>query len=118
MYNFPPTTLSPKANESVTLSCFVSGGISVIWWRNGQKITTATESEYSGGTVSKPSLTITKVTRYHSGNYTCGTSYGSVTATSDSPLRLSVQGTEMVLCSILIDKNGERYQSDIQTINK
>ncbi|CAC5378523.1 Tyrosine-protein phosphatase non-receptor type 11,Tyrosine-protein phosphatase non-receptor type 13,Tyrosine-protein phosphatase corkscrew,Tyrosine-protein phosphatase non-receptor type 6 [Mytilus coruscus] len=94
---YQPKTLSPKANESVTLSCFAFGGNSVTWWRNGQKITTANKFEYSGGTVSNPSLTISKVTRYHSGNYTCGTSYGNVSATSDSQLQLIVKDIPLVL---------------------
>lgn len=103
MYIYPPTTLSPTVNESITLPCAVSGGNSVIWWRNGQNITTANKFEYSGGTVSKPSLTISKVKRHHSGNYTCGTSYGSVTATSDGQIQLSVKGTVIVLSTYLFN---------------
>ncbi|VDI61480.1 Hypothetical predicted protein [Mytilus galloprovincialis] len=91
----PPLHLSPNANESVFLPCEASGGNRVIWRRNGEEITTTGSLEYSGGTVIKPSLTISNVTRYHAGNYTCDTSYGSVTATSDTQLQLSVKGTEI-----------------------
>ncbi|XP_063399781.1 hemicentin-2-like [Mytilus trossulus] len=94
---YPPLQLSPKANDSVILPCYAYGGNRVTWRRNGKKINTTGSSEYSESTVNNPQLTISKVTRNHAGNYTCETSYGSVSATSDTQLQLNVKDIPLVL---------------------
>ncbi|VDI15448.1 Hypothetical predicted protein, partial [Mytilus galloprovincialis] len=90
------SNLSPTANDSVDLPCGASGGNWITWRRNGEEITTMGRLEYSGGTVINPSLTISKVTRNHAGNYTCETSYGSVTATSETRLQINVKDIPIV----------------------
>lgn len=92
-----PLHLSPTSNDSVTLQCAASGGNRVTWRKNGLEITTANNLEYKGGTINNPSLTISKVTRYHSGNYTCDTSYGSVKAISERQVQLNVKGNSILV---------------------
>lgn len=93
VYVYNPPNLSPKSHDKVILPCVANGGNRITWRRNGQEIIITSGLEYSGGTTNNPSLTIFNVTRYHSGNYTCETAYGSVIATSNTQLQLNVKGT-------------------------
>lgn len=85
--------LNIRANDTITLLCVVTGGNRVAWRRNNQIIDTTSSMEYSGGTVKTPPLTISKLTRYHSGNYTCETSYDLVKVTSKKAIQLNVKGS-------------------------
>ncbi|CAG2247218.1 Tyrosine-protein phosphatase 1,Phosphatidylinositol phosphatase PTPRQ,Tyrosine-protein phosphatase non-receptor type 7,Receptor-type tyrosine-protein phosphatase R,Tyrosine-protein phosphatase non-receptor type 13,Tyrosine-protein phosphatase non-receptor type 5,Tyrosine-protein phosphatase non-receptor type 11,Tyrosine-protein phosphatase corkscrew,Receptor-type tyrosine-protein phosphatase H [Mytilus edulis] len=94
VYN--PVHRNIRANDTITLQCVITGGNSVAWRRNNQTIDTASNVRYSGGTVNTPSLTITNVTRYHSGNYTCETSYDLVKVTSKKAIQLFVKDIPLV----------------------
>ncbi|VDI32931.1 Hypothetical predicted protein, partial [Mytilus galloprovincialis] len=94
VYN--PVHRNIRANDTITLQCVITGGNSVAWRRNNQTIDTTSNVRYSGGTVNTPSLTITNVTRYHSGNYTCETSYDLVKVTSKKAIQLFVKDIPLV----------------------
>ncbi|XP_076116652.1 uncharacterized protein LOC143084129 [Mytilus galloprovincialis] len=94
VYN--PLHRNIRANDTITLQCVITGGNSVAWRRNNQIIDTTSNVRYSGGTVNTPSLTITNVTRYHSGNYTCETSYDLVKVTSKKAIQLFVKDIPLV----------------------
>ncbi|XP_052065714.1 receptor-type tyrosine-protein phosphatase mu-like isoform X2 [Mytilus californianus] len=96
VYVQDPINLNIRANETVTLPCVATGGNRVAWRRNNQEIVTTSSMEYSGGTVNTPPLTISKLSRYHSGNYTCETSYDLVKVTSKKAIQLYVKDTPLV----------------------
>ncbi|XP_076116654.1 receptor-type tyrosine-protein phosphatase alpha-like [Mytilus galloprovincialis] len=100
VYN--PVQRNIRANDTITLQCLITGGNSVTWRRNNQIIDTTSRVGYSGGTVNTPSLTITNVTRYHSGNYTCETSYDLVYVISKETIHLLVKDIPLVYQSSAI----------------
>lgn len=94
---YDPVNMNIRSNDTVTLQCVVTGGNGVAWRRNNQIIYTANSLGYSGGTVNTPSLTISNVTRYHSGNYTCETSYDLIKVSSKKTIQLYVKGNRVLL---------------------
>ncbi|VDH90360.1 Hypothetical predicted protein, partial [Mytilus galloprovincialis] len=91
-----PLNIYLRANTTVTLRCEATGGVLVSWRRNGKKIVTTSSVRYSGGTVNTPALTISNVTRSHSGNYTCETSYDLVKVTSKKAIQLFIRDIPLV----------------------
>ena len=86
------------ANQTATLQCSAGGGNLLTWRHNDKKITITDDKEYTGGTLANPMLTISKLTRWHAGNYTCETSYDTVTAVS-SVIRLTIKGSTITSLS-------------------
>ena len=96
--NAGPYQIRKVANQTATLQCSAVGGNSLTWRHNDKKITITDDKEYTGGTLTNPGLTIAKLTRWHAGNYTCETSYDSVTAVS-SVITLTIEGSTITSLS-------------------
>ena len=94
------------ANQTAKLKCTAHGGNSLTWRHNDKKITITDDKEYTGGTLTNPRLTIAKLTRWHAGNYTCETSYDTVTAVS-SVITLTIEGS--TITSLSFSKQIFRY---------
>lgn len=113
-----PVNINIRANDTVTLQCVVTGGNRVAWRRNNQIIDTTSDVRYSGGTVNTPSLTISNVTRYHSGNYTCETSYDLVKVTSKKTIQLFVKGNKVLFTKWCLYSNGFDYKFAFLILNR
>lgn len=79
------------ANTSITIRCDVFGGDRVVWRKNDKKLKLDDQQRYAGGNVNEPSLVIRKLNRLDRGNYTCETTFKSVTAKSTT-IELYVRG--------------------------
>lgn len=80
------------ANDSYKMHCDVSGGDRVVWRKNDEEIELDNQQIYAGGNVNDPSLELKKISHLDRGNYSCETTYRSVTAKS-TIIHLHVKGS-------------------------
>ncbi|XP_071181848.1 uncharacterized protein [Mytilus edulis] len=83
------------ANDSYKINCDVSGGDRVVWRKNDKELILTNQQIYSGGNVNDPSLKFRKTSHLDRGNYSCETTYRSVTAKSTT-IHLSVKDIPLV----------------------
>ncbi|CAG2218792.1 Tyrosine-protein phosphatase 1,Tyrosine-protein phosphatase non-receptor type 13,Tyrosine-protein phosphatase non-receptor type 7 [Mytilus edulis] len=83
------------ANDSYKINCDVSGGDRVVWRKNDKELILTNQQIYSGGNVNDPSLKFRKTSHLDRGNYSCETTYRSVTAKSTT-IHLRVKDIPLV----------------------
>lgn len=82
------------ANDSYKINCDVSGGDRVVWRKNDKELILTNQQIYSGGNLNDPSLKFRKTSHLDRGNYSCETTYRSVTAKSTT-IHLRVKGSHI-----------------------
>lgn len=80
------------ANESVILFCSILDADRVKWWKGERNVDLISHyKKYHGGSLRKPSLTITRLDRKDRGLYRCESSVGDIVSKSEI-IELFVKG--------------------------